>query len=144
MSNIRQTKDFLNSTSACPAATTTSSSINTEPGVFSIDPSDLEVIRQYYVTLLGPLNYYKARDIERAAEAGIDASGILDALEQTAGARRPSHYYLRAVLARYISDGIHSAADAEAARERRRLERDTANRERWSNWYASPEDSMPW
>lgn len=147
MTNSRQTYNNTTtnpSESAISTTTTTSSSIHTEPGVSQIDPIDLETVREYYTELLGPLNAWKARDIERAFDAGLDVSAVLDALEQTAGARRPSHYYLVAVLNRYVSDGITSAAAAEAARERRRFQRDQANREKWSRWYASPEDSMPW
>lgn len=124
--------------------TTTSSSIHTEPGVHMPSAQDLEVIREYYTDLLGPLNMFKARDIERAFECGLQVSAILDAIEQTALARRPSHPYLCAILRRYAADHITTVDEAIACRERRRYDREMAMRERWSTWYASPEDQMPW
>ena len=132
------------SESSINAATTTGSSITTAPGVHMLDAHDLELIRQYYVEILGPINAWKARDIELSIHAGMDASAILDAIEQTAMARRPSHYYLRAILRRYMSEGITTAEKAAQCREERRKERECANREKWSSWYASPEDQMPW
>lgn len=133
--------DLMSSTTT---STTTSSSIHTEPGVHMPSAQDLEVIREYYTDLLGPLNMFKARDIERAFECGLQVSAILDAIEQTALARRPSHPYLCAILRRYAADHITTVDEATACRERRRYDREMAIRERWSTWYASPEDQMPW
>lgn len=108
-----------------------------------MNPIDLEAIRTGYVDVLGQLNAYKAQDIERAIAFGLDASAILDALEQTALAPRPSHAYFRAILGRYISQDIKTAQDAERDRDKFRARREAANRER-AAWYADPADNMPW
>jgi hypothetical protein len=117
--------------------------IDTEPGVLLLHPVDMEAIRTGYVDILGPINAIKARAIEAAINSGLDASAILDALEQTALAARPSHAYLCAILRRYITQGIRTAADAEADREAYAARREAANRER-AAWYADPSDDMPW
>jgi DNA replication protein DnaD len=98
---------------------------------------DLEQIRQMYVDVLGPLNAIKAQGIERAMKQEIEPSAILDALEQTALAPRPSHAYLMAILRRYAAAGIHTADEAEADRQRFAIERAAASRER-STWYDAP------
>lgn len=125
-------------------ATRSSSTTTTAHGAGrTLNPVDLEAIRSGYVDILGQLNAIKARDIERAITCGLEASAILDALEQVALAPRPSHAYFRAVLGRYISQGIFTGQDAERDREEFRARREAANRER-AAWYADPADSMPW
>lgn len=116
---------------------TTSSSIAHGPRRVQPSPMDLEQIRQLYVDVLGPLNAIKARDIEQAMGAGVTASAILDALEQTALAPRPTHAYLRAVLRRYAAEGVTTAEDAERSREAYRAQRAAAGRER-TTWYDAP------
>jgi hypothetical protein len=101
---------------------------------------DLEQIRQMYVDVLGPLNAIKARDIEQAIGAGLTASAILDAIEQTALAPRPAHAYLRAVLRRYVAEHVTTAEEAERTREAYRAQRAAAGRER-STWYDAPAPS---
>ena len=126
------------------STTTTSSSVNTQPGVHTLDAHEWEMIRQEYVNILGPLNIYKAQDIEMAVDHGLEASAILEAIEQTAMARRPSHYYLRAILKRYLVNNLRTAADVQRDREERARERNLANRQQWSAWYSSPDDYSPW
>lgn len=125
------------------AATTTSSSIAHGTGR-TIPPIDLEAIRTAYIDVLGALNAFKARDIEYGLENGLDASAILDALDQTAMAARPTHYYLRAIIRRYVNEGIHTAEEAEQSREEFRALREQAKRETWGTWYRNPEDDYPW
>lgn len=109
-----------------------------------LNPIDMEAIRTGYVDALGPINAYKARDVEWAIENGLEASAILDALEQTSMAARPTHYYFRAILRRYVTEGIHDARAAEAAREEFRAQREAARRETWGAWYHDPDHNMPW
>lgn len=96
-----------------------------------------------YVDVLGPLNRIKARDIEAAIANGVQTSAIIDALDETALAARPSHQYLRAILRRYVSFGIYTAEDAEKDREQFRAQREASNREKWGAWYKNPEDEFP-
>ena len=109
-----------------------------------LPPIDLEAIRTGYLDVLGSLNAIKARDIEWAIDNGLEASAILDALEQTSMAARPTHYYFRAILRRYVTEGIHDAMAAEAAREEFRAQREAARRETWGAWYQDPDHNMPW
>lgn len=124
------------------AGSSSTTTIHTDPGVFYLSPQDMETIRQYYSSILGPLNMVKAAAIERAIGAGLTASAILDALEQTALAPRPSHAYLTAILQRYMAEGITTAEEAEQQRFQRRHEREMARVEREHNWYMTPADEL--
>ena len=108
-----------------------------------LDPQDYEAIRTGYLEVLGPLNSIKAHDIERAIAFGLDASAILDAIYQTAMANRPTHAYLRAILNRYITEGIYTEADAERDRRDYAARREAANRER-ASWYSDPVEEYLW
>ena len=87
---------------------------------------------------------FKAEAIEKAIDAGLEADAIMEAIKETAMARRPSHYYLAAILTRYMNDGLTTKAKIDAERFARRRERFISNRQRWSDWYESPEDAVPW
>lgn len=113
----------------------TSSSVSHGAGRVQLTAVELEMIRQGYVDAIGPLNAIKARDIETAIGAGVQASAILDAIEQTGLAPRPSHYYLRAILRRYASEGITTADEAERSRGDYRTRRAAAGREQTSWWH---------
>ena len=139
----RETERQRSSSSSTTSTSTTTSSYHTEPGVFLAD-EDLEAIRTAYNGVLGALNYVTARDIEWAIRNGLQASAILDAIDQTALAPRPSHYYLRAILRRYVTERITTAEAAEDQRHRRRAERDQANAETWGAWYRDPSANLPW
>lgn len=121
---------------------TTSSSIAHGARRVQPSPMDLEQIRTMYVDVLGALNAIKARDIEQAMNGGVTTSAILDALEQTALAPRPTHAYLRAVLRRYVAEGVTTAEEAERSREAYRAQRAAAGRER-SAWYDAPAPARP-
>ena len=117
---------------------TTTTTYNTDPGVSCLSAYDLESIQAAYMDVLGDLNPYKGRCIIDASKHGVTVSAILDAIEQTALAPRPSHAYLAAILRRYASDGIKTADDAERDRMRRRHAMDMANYER-NLWWSNPQ-----
>ena len=121
------------------SSSSSSTTYNTEPGVF-LDPMEYEMIRQTYTRLLGVLNAYKAQDIERAINRYVQTSAIIDALEQTALAPRPSHAYFRAILMRYADHCILTREQAEEERKERRRQRYLAKRQQYSSWYDSPID----
>ena len=133
------TEKQARTTAAC-SATSSSTTTATQPGVFWLAPHELEQIRQAYAGLLGDLNLYKAQVIEEAVKNGVEASAILDAIEQTAYAPRPSHAYFSAILRRYIASQITTAKKAEDERQERLRRRWKANRGDWSAWYDRPED----
>ena len=56
-------------------------------------------------------------------------------------APRPSHAYLRAILARYRAEGITTREKAEDDRRRRRAQKERARIERENAWYAPPQGS---
>lgn len=147
MTTQRQQEDIkktartdLQSSGASSSSSTTT--YHTEPGVSACD---LEVIRQYYERILRCyLNAFTAADIEQAINAGLKTSAILDALDETAMAPRPSHYYFRAILKRYMVEGITTREQAEEQRMRRRHERAMARMNRENAWYSSPMDVTEW
>ena len=118
--------------------TTTSSSTTTRAhtaGRVPPTPFEWEQIRQTYVDVLGALNCVKAHDIEEAVNQGVQPSAILDAIEQTALAPRPTHYYLRAVLRRYANWGIFTREAAEKDRNERKREQRLAQYRNECTWY---------
>ena len=113
---------------------------DTQPGVFCLSAHELEQIRLAYSGLLGDLNVYKAQIIDQAIKNGVQASAILDAIEQTGYAPRPSHAYFSAILRRYIVMQISTAKEAEADRQVRMRRRWKATHDDWAAWYDRPED----
>lgn len=105
------------------------------------DPAELEQIRIAYNSVLGELNCVKARIIEQAMEYAVEPSAIIDAIEQTALAPRPSFYYFRAILTRYMNEHIHTAADAE---HERYLRREKQQNEKWAReeWFEHREQDL--
>ena len=128
------TDNKVNKDQVSKKSSTSSTIANTHPGVL-LEPFEWEQIRQGYEMLLGALNAYRARDIEIAVENHLEVSAILDALEQTALAPRPSHSYFRAILMRYTREGIWNVERAEAEREERRRERYSAKKTQYNTWY---------
>lgn len=143
MTRQRQEEEKKQTASKQPESSRSSSTTtyHTDPGV---SLQDLEVIRQQYEKLLGPLNAVKAYDIERAFQNGLKTSAILDALEQTAMAPRPTHYYFRAIIVRYMQEGITTEEAAEKQRFQRRNQRMMQRITRDHEWYDSPEDAFEW
>ena len=124
------------------ATTSSTTSNNTEPGVFSVTAEELEDIRDAYVPILGPLNIVKANVIERALSCGIKPEAIIHAINETALAPRPSHAYLSAILTRYMNMGITDMAAILRENAQREQSRAEANASKWA-WYATPADEMP-
>lgn len=144
MTANRKSADNTKTEQATSSTRSSTTTATTAHGPGRITAQDFEAIRTSYLDILGPLNAAKARDIEIAIENGLDASAILDALDCTAMAARPTHYYLRAILRRYATDRIFTAEDAERDRMRFRAERDQARQETWGTWYRNPEDECWW
>lgn len=137
MTEARLHRDFRETESSSRSSSTTTTVAHGARRV-EITPMDYEAIRTCYVDVLGAMNGVKARDIEAAIDGGLDASAILDALEETALAPRPSHYYLRAILRRYMAQGICTRAQAEQERQAFRARREAADQEAGGAWYKNP------
>lgn len=99
----------INSSRSSNRITSTTTTGDTRPGVFS-NPLEAEntlhVIGMEYNNILGPMNMQIARYIEQLLREGMEPEVILDALQSTAWARRPSPQYFRAICARYRERGI--------------------------------------
>ena len=78
---------------------------HTEPGV-SINREAGERIVQAYTQAVGPMNYFVAQEIEKAVQQGLTVANVLEAIQITSFAPRPSAAYLRAVLRNWIRDGV--------------------------------------
>lgn len=97
--------------------TSTSTSIDTEPGVFH--PDDLKAIRETYVNMIGSMTMATARMIERAMTRGLTPLAVIHAIEETGMALNPTPYYLRAILERYLRDGLYTIQDVQRDEEER-------------------------
>lgn len=89
-----------------------------------ITPDDLMAIRDAYVTYIGqPMTAMVAHEVEAALADGMRPSVVIEAAKVTGDAPRPTPYYMRAVLRRWLRDGILSddalAADRAAYEQQR-------------------------
>ena len=72
-----------------------------------ITPDDLMAIRDAYVTYVGqPMTAMVAHEVEAALADGMRPSVVIEATKVTGDAPRPTPYYMRAVLRRWLRDGI--------------------------------------
>ena len=72
-----------------------------------ITPDDLIAIRDAYVTYVGqPMTAMVAHEVEAALADGMRPSVVIEAAKTTGDAPRPTPYYMRAVLRRWLRDGI--------------------------------------
>ena len=89
-----------------------------------ITPEDLMAIRDAYVTYVGqPMTAMVAHEVEAALANGMRPSVVIEAAKTTGDAPRPTPYYMRAVLRRWLRDGILTddalAADKAAYEQQR-------------------------
>ena len=102
-----------------------------------ITPDDLMAIRDAYVTYIGqPMTAMVAHEVEAALADGMRPSVVIEAARVTGDAPRPTPYYMRAVLRRWLRDGILTddalAADKAAYEQQRAAMPDRA----W--WQSNP------
>ena len=123
--------------------TSTTTTRSTHPGVFQNSAleadHDLRVIGQAYTDVLGPMALPIARYIKKLLQDGMAAEVVLDAIQQTAWARRPSPQYFRAICARRMDQGIMSMGDM--------IEEHDAWEARQRPWWAPDardRDDLPW
>lgn len=89
-----------------------------------ITPDDLMAIRDAYVTYVGqPMTAMVAHEVKAALANGMRPSVVIEATRVTGDAPRPTPYYMRAVLRRWLRDGILTddalAADKAAYEQQR-------------------------
>lgn len=102
--HTQQQKNYNDSTSS------TSTSINTEPGVFR-NQEDLKRILREYQKLLGDMTANVGRYITELLNIGMEPDVIIAAIHETGWAMRPTPYYMRAILERYRRSGIRKIGD---------------------------------
>lgn len=107
--------------------------IHTEPRVCTAQ--DLEAIRVAYNGTIGPLTAPIAHFLEKCMAAGIEPAVIVDAIERTGWARRPSPFYLRAILQRYLREDIRTMADVLGDEADLRQYQQRNGDDGWREWY---------
>ena len=85
----------------------TSTTASTEPGVL-YNENDLLSIKQAYNDCIGDLKAAVAWYLEGLIKWGMEPEVILNAINETGWAKRPSPQYMRAILERYKAHGIKS------------------------------------
>lgn len=98
---------------------------------------DLRVFAKAYNDILGPMNSQIAYFVTNLCQQGMELEVILDALQQTAWARRPSPQYFRAICARRQSQGILTMAALVAEQDAWE-----ARAKPW--WQPEERDELPW
>lgn len=130
------TKSSSSKETAAGSSSSTITTIHTQPGVCLFNPQDLEAIRIAYKGCVGQeLTATVAGYIEKCMAAGMHADVVLDAIERTGWARRPSPFYLRAILRRYLEWSIFTMEDVReddwGLEESKKMHGDDA----WKSWY---------
>lgn len=93
-----------NSSMNSSSSTTTAATL---PGVLFND-QDLTAIKQAYNECIGDLKAAVAWYLEGLMEWGMEPEVILNAINETGWAKRPSPQYMRAILERYKAHNIRS------------------------------------
>lgn len=125
-----------NDTTSIGRTNTSSISIHTQPGVCQLSPSDLEDIRIAYKTSLSmPLTSTVAHFIENCLYAGMHADVVIEAINRTGWAKRPTPFYLRAILNRFLQAQILTMQDVKDDEEERLDFQRQAGEDAWKYWY---------
>ena len=111
--------NYNNPPTTATTTTSTSSSIHTLPGVFRknnnncISEHDYIIIDNHYKTYIDKEGMPRLIQdlILNLFQNGMKADLILNAIEETSLAKRPSAFYLRAILRRYAANGYRTLMD---------------------------------
>lgn len=99
---------------------------------------DLMAIMEAYEQFIGPMNGAIQRIIGIALGAGMQAAVVLEAINTTAWAPRPSARYLAAILRRYQAQGISTIEDVMRDNDRFEQRVNSLKRRRDARWYDEP------
>ena len=106
-----------------------------------ITPDDLMAIRDAYVTYVGqPMTAMVAHEVEAALAEGMRPSVVIEATKVTGDAPRPTPYYMRAVLRRWLRDGI--LTDDALAADRAAYEQQRAAKSSDDWWRNNPNPAL--
>lgn len=106
-----------------------------------ITPDDLMAIRDAYVTYVGqPMTAMVAHEVEAALADGMRPSVVIEAAKVTGDAPRPTPYYMRAVLRRWLRDGV--LTDDALAADRAAYEQQRAAKSSDDWWRNNPNPAL--
>ena len=106
-----------------------------------ITPDDLMAIRDAYVAYVGqPMTAMVAREVEAALADGMHPSIVIEAAKVTGDAPRPTPYYMRAVLRRWLRDGV--LTDDALAADRAAYEQQRAAKSSDDWWRNNPNPAL--
>lgn len=106
-----------------------------------ITPDDLMAIRDAYVAYVGqPMTAMVAREVEAALAEGMRPSIVIEAAKVTGDAPRPTPYYMRAVLRRWLRDGV--LTDDALAADRAAYEQQLAEKSSNDWWRNNPNPAL--
>lgn len=113
--------------------TTSSSSVHTQPGV---SDDQLRILIAYN-EILGDMPSQVGHFLTELMADGMEADVIINAINDTAWAPRPSPRYLRGILLRYQDDEINTMEDLRRNQSRRDMarRRDHYAREQELEWW---------
>ncbi|MGX8705500.1 MAG: hypothetical protein ACSW8J_02880, partial [bacterium] len=94
-----------------------------------------EIAKKYQQMIGMEINCTVGAFLKKCMYAGMDWLVVLDAIEKTGWARNPTAYYLRAILSRYLNEGIRTLEDVREDDARRETERRRASYNRRSSWF---------
>ena len=109
--------------------------MHTEPGVSYFNDDELDTLAARYEANVGNgITPGIGKVILAAREQGVSFEMILNAIDETGMARRPSAHYLRAILERYIAEGIYTTQDYQRDQRRRKERAASRSTERYEKW----------
>lgn len=135
---LNQGKEFKQSVTQEQELTTSNSPSSTTTRVRAreLHPMDIEVLEDYYKQNLGhEIPPFMARLMTYCHAEGMEVPVILEAIDITMMAPRPSGAYLRAVLQRWRMQGIHTEAQLREDERRHMEEKLDRGRNKWADMW---------
>ena len=117
-------------------SSSSSSSIHTRPRVFSWSDEMLDIIsRKYYGVFHEDINNTIGDYFRKLQHRGMDPNLIVEAIEQSGWAKKPTPYYMRAILNRYLDEDILTLEDLLADKAERRAEKARERYGQTKGWF---------
>lgn len=101
-----------------------------------LTPNDEEMLQEYYEDNFGSrMPYPIAGLIKRACALGMGPEVVCMAIDETMFAPKPSPHYLRAILNRWMQNGIFDGLQVAADKEQHEARKARFKRARWDGDY---------
>ena len=102
----------------------------------SLSPDDEEMLQEYYKDNFGTrMPYPIAGLIKRACALGMGPEVVCMAIDETMFAPKPTPHYLRAILIRWMQNGIFDGLQVAADKEAHEARKERFRRARWDGDY---------